>query len=226
MLLTRTCAGAIALFRSAGSARGCVRFGLPSLSTFVTSLGSSRLDLHGRLCTATWCQQATCFSQAVEISEPETKSCSVCRRSRPVTEYWKRAASKDGLQLICKDCQKSLVARLKESRKDWPQYNGQLECATCEKLKPVQDFNKCVGTLHGWQYVCRACSTHRLRNIYTRSKELHQHMSGQHKFCRRCQLEKSTEQFYRNAGHTDGLQSFCKLCMKAEGMHRRSRRKA
>lgn len=160
-----------------------------------------------------------------EIIEPETKSCSVCLRSRPVTEYWKRAASRDGLQLICKDCQKSLVARLKESRKDWPQYNGQLECATCETLKPVEDFNKCVGTVHGWQYVCRACSTQRLRSNYSRSKELHQCMSGQHKFCRRCQLEKPTDQFYRNAGHTDGLQSFCKLCMLAEDMRRRSRRK-
>src|SRR6476469_1386687 len=44
----------------------------------------------------------------------ETKVCSVCGTEKPLTEYYKRAASLDGLQARCKDCNRTPEAREKQ----------------------------------------------------------------------------------------------------------------
>src|SRR5258706_12977052 len=41
----------------------------------------------------------------------ETKVCSVCGAEKPITEYYKRAMSHDGLQARCKDCNRTPEAR-------------------------------------------------------------------------------------------------------------------
>lgn len=41
----------------------------------------------------------------------ETKICSKCKRDLPLTEFYKKKCAKDGLQYVCKECQK------KESKK-------------------------------------------------------------------------------------------------------------
>lgn len=171
----------------------------------------------------------TCHTQlqATETRNFNPKSCSVCKISKPLTAYWKRAASKDGLQPACKDCQKSSIAQLRESRKDWPQYTGLLQCANCNKLRPAMEFNQRIGTLHGTQYECRACNSIRRRNVYLFRKLLGQdeHASGynegQTKVCRCCQSVQPRDQFYPNAGMSDGLQSYCIPCMKAKYIQRR-----
>lgn len=35
-----------------------------------------------------------------------------------------------------------------------------------------------------------------------------------HKFCRKCEIEKPRTEFYRNSGTRDGLQNHCKACHK------------
>ena len=147
--------------------------------------------------------------------------------SKPLTAYWKRAASEDGLQLACKDCQKGLAVQLRERRKDWPQYTGLLQCVSCNELRPAMKFNQRVGTVHGMQYECRACSSNRLRRIYLFRKNLRQnehesgHIFGQDKICRCCQLVQPPHLFYPHAGTADGLQSYCIPCMKAKYVERR-----
>ena len=151
----------------------------------------------------------------------------MCKVSKPFPAYWKRAASEDGLQLTCKDCQKSLAAQLRESRQNWPRYTGLLKCVTCNELRPAVDFSQRVGTVHGMQYECRACNSTRLRSLYLFRKGLRQHKhasrhnAGQDKVCRCCRLVQPTDQFYLHAGMADGLQSYCIPCMKAKVVEQR-----
>lgn len=45
----------------------------------------------------------------------ETKKCSKCGRELPVSEFWKKSSTKDGLQAYCKDCGNDYIKGRKKS---------------------------------------------------------------------------------------------------------------
>lgn len=140
------------------------------------------------------------------------KTCSVCHIEVPYSAYWRRAASQDGLQLVCKVCQKLQSKQLKQDRKLWQPSTGLLPCAVCDHLKHAEDFTKRIGTMKGVQYECRACAAKRLADVYQRSKLTDQQPSVAHKVCIACQKQKAAEAFHKNFASNSGLQSYCKQC--------------
>lgn len=57
----------------------------------------------------------------------QTKQCNQCNKSKPITEFYKRKASKDGLQLKCKACCKVVNENFREANPgyqlDWQRNN-------------------------------------------------------------------------------------------------------
>lgn len=51
-----------------------------------------------------------------------TKECSRCHRTLPVTEFYKKKGTSDGLQYYCKQCQKEFNNASKRKKKDF--YGG------------------------------------------------------------------------------------------------------
>jgi len=51
-----------------------------------------------------------------------TKNCSNCNKSKPISEFHKRSASKDGLQTQCKSCYKEINKNFREAK---PEYQVQ-----------------------------------------------------------------------------------------------------
>ncbi len=152
--------------------------------------------------------QASDDTAAADIG---AKTCSVCRVEKPYSAYWRRAAAQDGLQLVCKVCQKLQGNQLRQDRKLWPPSTGLLPCAVCDHLKDTKHFSRCIGTMNGVQYECRACAAKRLADVYLQSK-LADRQPVAHKVCFACQKQKPAEAFHRHFASNSGLQSSCKQC--------------
>jgi hypothetical protein len=52
-------------------------------------------------------------------NQTQNKSCNKCNKTKPITEFYKRSASPDGLQFSCKSCVKENNANFREAK---PQY--------------------------------------------------------------------------------------------------------
>lgn len=46
--------------------------------------------------------------------QAQTKTCTKCGRELPISEFYAKAGSKDGLQTICKDCHNAATQRCRE----------------------------------------------------------------------------------------------------------------
>lgn len=56
----------------------------------------------------------------METTTTTTKTCSKCGRELPLSEFYKKSNTKDGLQYCCKKCQNELAALTKKRK---PQVN-------------------------------------------------------------------------------------------------------
>lgn len=54
----------------------------------------------------------------MEAQEIKTKKCNRCGRVLPVTEFYKKASSKDGLQDQCRECHNESVRRSYQKKKN------------------------------------------------------------------------------------------------------------
>ena len=52
------------------------------------------------------------------VEQPKTKVCKKCGQELPVEYFGKNSATKDGLQIYCKDCQKTWVKQKRERDKE------------------------------------------------------------------------------------------------------------
>ncbi|WP_375045962.1 endonuclease domain-containing protein [Actinomadura sp. NTSP31] len=98
-----------------------------------------------------------------------TKKCRDCGEIKPVTEFWKRKASADGLALYCKTCfglrnascyrGKQAVrgkgARVYRRRSVVPE--GMKYCPRCETVKNVEEFGSNKSRKSGLSVYCKPC---------------------------------------------------------------------
>ena len=148
------------------------------------------------------------------------KVCSECAVKKPVSQYWKRKASKDGLQHVCKPCQKQAAAELRQNRAHWRRPSGLAQCHHCDELKRSHSFSRRLGTPKGLQYECKQCASRRMSQLYIHNKENAEALESSEKFCCRCKLVKPTCDFYQHSNHKDGLQSCCKVCTRQSAYQR------
>lgn len=46
------------------------------------------------------------------------KKCNKCEQCKPTTEFWRNNAAADGLQSICKNCKRAVVAEVEEAKRN------------------------------------------------------------------------------------------------------------
>ncbi len=85
------------------------------------------------------------------------------------------------------------------------------ECRRCNVYKQAQDFYRNKTNQDGLYNNCKACFAADAVNRRQRMAPLEQRTVPA-KICKRCQLTKSSSEFYRNKLLSDGLYSHCKAC--------------
>lgn len=90
--------------------------------------------------------------------QAKTKTCTKCGRELPISEFYAKAGSKDGLQTFCKEChnEASKKSREKKEAKDGLKPPTKL-CKRCGRELPLIRFGKNASTKDGLQYWCKDC---------------------------------------------------------------------
>ena len=90
--------------------------------------------------------------------QAKTKTCTKCGRELPISEFYAKAGSKDGLQTICKECHNEAIKKSREKKeaKDGAKPPTKL-CKRCGRELPLVSFGKNASTKDGLQYWCKEC---------------------------------------------------------------------
>lgn len=95
--------------------------------------------------------------------QAKTKTCTKCGRELPISEFYAKAGSKDGLQTICKECHNEAIKKSREKKeaKDGLKPPTKL-CKRCGRELPLVRFGKNASTKDGLQYWCKECQTRKV----------------------------------------------------------------
>ena len=89
------------------------------------------------------------------------KRCSGCKETLPQTEFNMERRNNDGLRGRCKTCvkeqHKTRVARYIQYRKDYKLNITRKICSTCDKVKPMSEFQRKKRTFDGREGRCKEC---------------------------------------------------------------------
>lgn len=92
--------------------------------------------------------------------QAKTKTCTKCGRELPISEFYAKAGSKDGLQTICKECHNEASrrsrAKAQAQAQEGPKPKTKI-CSKCGRELPLIRFGKNAGTKDGLQYWCKEC---------------------------------------------------------------------
>jgi 5-methylcytosine-specific restriction endonuclease McrA len=103
------------------------------------------------------------------------KTCSLCGRTLPLTEFVKHRRSADGHYSRCRACHRRVAqsqrspaprrrSRISSTSKKSPPVarssgeSGKKRCAACDQVLPLADFGKRSVSVDGLHYWCRTCS--------------------------------------------------------------------
>jgi hypothetical protein len=85
------------------------------------------------------------------------KTCTKCKKEKPLTEFCVKAYFKGGYNSQCKQCQR--VDRNKKAKPKRPHKEGQKACAGCGEMKDYGAFPRSRSTKDGYVHKCKACYT-------------------------------------------------------------------
>ncbi|MEU6036691.1 endonuclease VII domain-containing protein [Actinomadura sp. NPDC047616] len=98
-----------------------------------------------------------------------TKKCRDCGQVKPVSQFYRRKASPDGLALYCKECfglrnaasyrkrQAALGKEARPYRRHSAVPEGMKYCPRCEQIKSVEEFGRNRSTKSGLTAYCKRC---------------------------------------------------------------------
>lgn len=86
----------------------------------------------------------------------DTKTCSKCHKIKPVTEFYKKKRTKDGLDTICIACNRE-YQNSKKYVKHEPITEGYKVCCICNNVFPVTDFYVDRRLVSGRTNRCKNC---------------------------------------------------------------------
>ena len=144
------------------------------------------------------------------------KRCARCDRDLPTSAFTRRAASRDGLQYWCRECNSEWArSRHPLRRAPTPEVQvGQKWCRRCEEAKSTDQFAKNASARDGLQAHCRSCQADTYRERRERAGHLVRpsEVPDGHRFCRSCQTIKPLSEWTPSAHTTTGYRSSCKEC--------------
>jgi len=166
----------------------------------------------------------------------KTKKCTCCKKIKPLSEFHKQKAYKDGYRSQCKKCLRKKdkhrynndpevikKRKEKEAQKKLFQQHLKKRCACCKKIKLLSAFSKNSATKDGYQYLCKKCTSEKDKRRYNNDpeviakrkekevrKELFQYSK---KYCTYCKQIKPLSAFRKDSRTKDGYRYWCKECV-------------
>jgi hypothetical protein len=89
------------------------------------------------------------------------KTCTRCKESKLLTDYYRGSKTKDGYKSRCKSCTEEL-RRLARPIKV-KEVLTQITCPGCKETKPVDEFYTCKARPNGYNVYCKPCALDRGR---------------------------------------------------------------
>lgn len=81
-------------------------------------------------------------------------------------------------------------------------------CSQCKIEQPLDNFHKYNKNLDGRHSICKKC-----RSAYNKSLRYKRPINGRLR-CNSCHIIKDVQEFYADCSSSNGLQSYCKSCLK------------
>lgn len=101
--------------------------------------------------------------------QAQTKTCTKCGRELPISEFYAKTGSKDGLQTRCKECHDAATQRCREQAQKTRNALAEKRAKAQEQPKPIVvretlTDKQMVDLLreHGWEVTCRRIVTEEL----------------------------------------------------------------
>ncbi|KAK9918280.1 hypothetical protein WJX75_002808 [Coccomyxa subellipsoidea] len=140
------------------------------------------------------------------------KQCRKCSETKLAEEFPQKKSHPDGRDDYCKACHaRATAARVaargpvKEPTVDAKQ------CSKCHEQKPAAEFHRDCNKPDGLRGRCRTCEA-AAGQVRRQSRHKTLEPTVDSKLCRRCNIEKSADDFPRKKERSDGLDSYCKVC--------------
>ena len=124
------------------------------------------------------------------------KRCGECRRIKRLTCFYPSPYGKAGFKYVCRMCD----------------YQSERRCSKCGEVKPISEFFRQKLGKCGRYSSCKDCYRVKYRIRKRRTYLLKKDMTT--KVCSRCHQEKDKSEFYPCKNKNDGLNSYCKVCLK------------
>lgn len=102
-----------------------------------------------------------------------TKYCNKCNTDKDTTEFSKRTASSDGLQIWCRKCLNTANKKRSEHRglKGYAIVRDSKTCTLCGQTKPISQFyTKRKYSADGYGSNCKPCWTKRISEYQKKAK--------------------------------------------------------
>jgi hypothetical protein len=169
-----------------------------------------------------------------KVKGEKLKQCTKCKIEKPITEFAKRKASKDGLCFKCKQCvkeyQQANKKKIREKQKEYKESNR-------EKIREINNRStqKCKARIKSYykenkekiltkhkeyretnkeQIKAKKDEWRRGQQEKAKQKTFVEYIDGETKHCKKCDTTKETKFFSRRRRNPDGLMTTCKQCVK------------
>lgn len=148
-----------------------------------------------------------------EMDNNRGRRCGGCKQVKPLSEFTRSGASKDGLSVYCRDCWRAKNRLYAERRaaRDGRTVKHQARpavaqdekyCPGCEQILPLADFVKNRSTASGFGAYCRPCQNQKAR-------ESRERRGGARRYHLRRRYAIDLEQFDRLFAQQRGLCAIC-----------------
>jgi 5-methylcytosine-specific restriction endonuclease McrA len=138
------------------------------------------------------------------------KVCTRCGIEKTKDRFSRDRTKRDGLRSYCKECAKASS----KARNHNPDWSGTKKCTKCGTEKAKDRFSRTARNKDGLKSHCKECTGFSFKTYQaTRHRNRNPDLNGT-KVCTNCGIEKTKDRFSKSAGKKDGLQSWCKECVK------------
>jgi hypothetical protein len=140
----------------------------------------------------------------------ETKKCSQCKLNKIKDEFAKNPTRSDGLNNICKNCNKENYKNSKEKKKITIE---EKKCTKCDILKNISEFYTRVGSSDGKTSECVDCTKLMYKNRFQIRKQTSNITEISEKKCKQCNQILVISAFSKKTDSSDGYNCNCKFCV-------------
>lgn len=119
------------------------------------------------------------------IPKITSKKCPKCKKTKPVSEFYKASSKLDGYSTICKECNSKSSVKYREriANREFKeiQVSGKKRCWMCKRFLPATNFNFSRQSKDGLSSLCRECNIKYKQQHYNENKGEYDYRSSAYK---------------------------------------------